>query len=240
MQNKAKRKRVLSSEEKPFKIEPTFTGDKEEQRPWTLYVQEKSASLDGYPEYIYLEYSLYIYNVIQLPEYYSEVFHIIRNASAGDVLHIFINSPGGAVDTLSSFSAAIDDTEALVVCHVDGSADSAAFVLAFMGDETFFAESSQLMAHNQRLSIGMTDMANLNKFLQNATTTYRNMLERYCYKVLSPEEIEKICTDGQEIHLTSAECRARIKAYKEAHPEEYSSDDEEDSTAECDCCGKLQ
>ena len=214
-------------------------GDKEEQRPWTLYIQEKVGSLDGYPEYMYLEYSLYIYNVIQLPEFYSEVFHIIRNASAGDILHIFINSPGGSVDTLSSFSAAIDDTEALVICHVDGSADSAAFVLAFMGDETFFSECAQLMAHNQRLSIGMTDIANLNKFLQNATTTYRNMLERYCYKVLSPEEIEKICTDGQEIHLTSAECRARIKAYKEAHPEEFSSD-EEDETAECDCCGKLQ
>lgn len=213
--------------------------DEKEDRPWTLYVQEKVGGLEGYPEYSYMEYSLYIYTVIQYPELYSEVFHIIRNASVGDIIHLYINSPGGCVDTLASFSAAIDETEALVVCHVDGSADSAAFVLAFMGDETFFAQCSQLMAHNQRISIGMTDMANLNKLLQNATATYRNMLERYCYKVLSPEEIEMICAEGKEIHLTAADCQARIEKYKEAHPEEESNT-EESLESKCDCCGKLQ
>lgn len=193
--------------------------------PWTIYTKESVGQMENYPLYPYTEYSLYLYNQIMSPEYYSEVFHILRNANKGDVFHIYINSPGGDMTTLQSFSSAIDDSEATIICHIDGEVGSAAFVLAFMGDSIMISEFAQLMTHNQHLSVSRTDMANLKKYTDNSTAIYRNMLHRYCSKILSDDEISAICDDAKEIHLSAEECAARLEAWEKNNNETTELDD---------------
>lgn len=212
--------------------------------PWTLFASEKVGSFEDYPEYIYLSYSLYIYDAIVDPIYYSEIFHILRIAKPGDVFHIYINSPGGDLNTICSFAAAIEETEAIVVAHVDGSADSAAFCLAFMADETIFSDFSQMMTHNASLSTSPMDMANLKKYVNNSTVTYKGILEKYCSKVLTQEEINQICDEGREFHLSAKECNERLEKWREIKKKEYEEkhghheDDEEHEDCECDECKK--
>jgi ATP-dependent protease ClpP protease subunit len=227
--------KVLSSDD-DYTTEKKVTLKGEEFTPWSMYVSEKTGSIKGYPEYHYLEFSLYVYDTIIDPIYYSEVFHILRLAKPGDIMNIYINSPGGDINTLCSFAAAIEETEAAIITHVDGSADSAAFVLAFMGDEIIFSEFSQLMSHNVSMSTSRMDMANIEKYAKITKETYRGMLEKYCYRVLTVDEITNICENGMEIHLTSKECDERLTKWDEEHSEEQEKNEESSSSEEsCSC-----
>ena len=225
-------KRVLSSEE-DYTTEKKVTIKGEELTPWSMYISEKTGSVENYPEYSYLEFSLYIYDSIIDPIYYAEVFHILRLAKPGDVMNIYINSPGGDINTLCSFAAAIEETDAIIITHVDGSADSAAFVLAFMGDEVIFSEFSQMMSHNVSMSTSRMDMANIEKYAKITKETYRGMLEKYCYRVLTVDEITNICENGMEIHLTSKECDERLTKWLEEHKQEQEKKEEPCSCEEC-------
>ena len=201
------------------------TEDGKEQTAWSLYFNDNIGQIEDYPAYPYMEFYLYLYTSIMAPEIYAQLFHIMRNTNVGDEFHIYINSPGGDMSTLCSFSAVIEDTDATVICHIDGEADSAAFILAFMGDQIIFSEFSQMMTHNQRLGISGTDMANLLKFTQNSTSVYRNMLEKYCSKVLTKQEINDICMEGKEIHFTAEECANRLKKWEDAKKDEKNDND---------------
>ena len=224
--------KVLSSND-DYTTEKKVTLKGEEITPWSMYLSEKTGSVENYPEYSYIEFSLYIYDEIIDPIYYSEIFHLLRLAKPGDVMNIYINSPGGDINTLCSFAAAIEETDAAIITHVDGSADSAAFVLAFMGDEIIFSEFSQLMTHNVSMSTSRMNMANLEKYAKVTKETYRGMLEKYCYRVLTQEEITSICNDGKEIHLTSKECDERLTKWFEENEKEV-----EQSKEECCSCDK--
>lgn len=194
--------------------------------PWTLYSHDDVGNIENYPTYVYTEYSLYIYNQIMAPQYYTELFHIMRNTAVGDIFHIYINSPGGDMTTLQAFGSVLEEMNAYVCCHVDGEAGSAAFVLSFMGDDVTLSEFSQLMTHNQHLTISRTDMANIKKYTDNSTEIYRKMLEKYCLKILTHEEIESICNDGREIHLSAHDAEKRLEKWHKEHQEDEQKEQE--------------
>lgn len=220
--NRYKTKNNTKTEEDDgYKLEKKVIIDGEEHQPWYMCITEKMAlASKGLPEYPYYEFSLYIYDILMDPIYYAELFHILRSAKFGDIIYIYINSPGGDINTLCSFSSVIEETNASVITYVDGSADSAAFVLAFMGDEIVFSEFSQMMAHYISMSINKTNMANLEKYARNTKIMYKGMLKKYCSKVLSEEEINSICENGTEIHLSSEECKERLLKWKSTNKNE--------------------
>lgn len=220
-ERKAQIARILrSAAEEDYTTEKSVKIGDEDFRPWSLYVSERTGSFDDYPEYSYIEFSLYIYDTIIDPSHYTELFHILRLTKPGDVFNIYINSPGGDVATLCSFASAIEESEAVVISHVDGSADSAAFVLACIGDETIFSEFSQMMSHNISIGVKRADAANMEKYIKNSKVAYKGMLKKYCTKVLTEEEINQICDDGREIHLSSEECTERMKKWYEERAKE--------------------
>ena len=60
---KALIKRVLASDE-DYTTEKKVTLKGEEITPWSMYISEKVGGFEDYPEYAYLEFSLYIYDSI--------------------------------------------------------------------------------------------------------------------------------------------------------------------------------
>ena len=213
----------LASNKEPSKLAQET---EDQTSPWSVYHFESTGQLEDYPAYSYNEYHVYIYDVIKEPYYYNDVLEIFRNTVPGDIIHIYINSQGGDLDTLVSFSSAIDDTEALVICHVDGNAYSAAFILAFMGDDTEISQFASLMAHNSSVGCYLANSANLDKHLKNSKTIYRGMLERYCYMVLTPDEISGIVDRGEEFYFSAETIESRLDDWRKIH--------ENDDT--CSCC----
>lgn len=212
-------KNILNMSEDASSLEKTVTVEGVDHHPWCLYIAERTASFDKHPEYTYLEISLYIYEEIIEPVYYTEIFNMLRSTKYGDVVHIYINSPGGFTDTVSAFSSAIEESEAVTIAHVDGCAYSAAFILAFICDEVYFSEFSQMMSHNVMLSMSRSNAANTEKYLKTSKSVYKGMLEKYCKKILTQEEIDSICEDGTEIHLSATECKERLEKWKESNLE---------------------
>ena len=59
-------------------------------------------------------YEFYLSGYIEEPQEYVDWFDIIRNATANDLVKIYINSSGGAVDTALQFMRVLSETEAEV------------------------------------------------------------------------------------------------------------------------------
>jgi ATP-dependent Clp protease protease subunit len=68
-------------------------------------------------------------------------------AIKGGTLHLRINSPGGDVFAAQAIVAAIRDTGAKVIAHIDGVAASAATVVATAADEVEMSDGALYMIH---------------------------------------------------------------------------------------------
>lgn len=194
-------KKVLSEEEEPKEI------------PYTIYIDDLIGDVEGTVDmtYSYNKYSIYIYNEIERPKEYTDVFHLIRNARSVDKIEIYINSPGGDMDTVCSFSSCFEECMAEVTTIVDGNADSAAFVLLCMGDVLRISEMSSMLAHNVRISTNLGTLNNVNSYINSSKQMYNRLLKKYCSKILSEQEIHDIIHNDAEIQLSSEEVINRLK-----------------------------
>jgi ATP-dependent Clp protease protease subunit len=101
------------------------------------------------------ESTLYIYDAIVSDDVSAEWFGGVSaqslvpqiRAIKGGTLHLRINSPGGDVFAAQAIVAAIRDTGARVIAHIDGYAASAATVIATAADEIEMSDGSMYMIH---------------------------------------------------------------------------------------------
>lgn len=93
-------------------------------------------------------HEFYLSGYIDEPQEYIEWFDTIRNATANDTIKIYINSHGGAVDTAIQFMRVLSETDAVVVCSVEGSCMSAATMIFLCAQEFEITPHSLFMFHN--------------------------------------------------------------------------------------------
>ena len=84
---------------------------------------------------------------IQEPFVYRKHFDVLRRAKEGDEVVLYINSPGGYLDTTTQFVYAILDTKAKTKAIIY-SAASAATLIAFAADELEIKPIATVMLHN--------------------------------------------------------------------------------------------
>jgi ATP-dependent protease ClpP protease subunit len=94
------------------------------------------------------QYEFYLSGTIAEPEEYVDWFDTIRNATSEDVVKIFINSRGGDADTALQFMRVLTETEATVICSVEGSCMSAATMVFLCADIYEISPNSLFMFHN--------------------------------------------------------------------------------------------
>ena len=93
-------------------------------------------------------HSFYLSGSIEEPSEYVAWFEIMRNAGENDVIQIHINSYGGDLFTAIQFLRAIADTQAHVICSVEGACMSAATMIFLCADTFEVSEHSMFMFHN--------------------------------------------------------------------------------------------
>ena len=102
----------------------------------------------GFRKTTALVHEFYLSGYIDEPQEYIEWFDTIRNATANDTIKIYINSPGGATDTAIQFMRVLSETDATVVCSVEGSCMSAATMIFLCAQEFEITPHSLFMFHN--------------------------------------------------------------------------------------------
>lgn len=93
-------------------------------------------------------HSFYLSGNIEDPSEYVAWFELMRNAGEHDVIQLHINSYGGDLFTAIQFMRAIADTQAHVICSVEGACMSAATMIFLCADTYEVSEHSMFMFHN--------------------------------------------------------------------------------------------
>lgn len=93
-------------------------------------------------------HEFYLTGTIEEPENYLEWFDSIRHAGEHDLVKIYINSYGGDLFTAIQFMRVLADTEATVVCSVEGACMSAATMIFMCADQFEVTPHSVFMFHN--------------------------------------------------------------------------------------------
>ncbi len=185
-----------------------------------------SSIKNGYRKVSGNYYEFYLSGAITAPEDYVEWFNIIRNAGPNDTVKIYINSRGGDADTAIQFMRVLGETDAHVVCSIEGSCMSAATMVFLCGMEFEITPHSLFMVHNYSGGIigKGAEIYDQAVFERKWSTDFL----RHIYKdFLTDEEVDHLL-DNKDMWMTSAEvlerCRkmaaARAKANAEAEAEE--------------------
>lgn len=159
-------------------------------------------------------HEFYLVGEIQDPQEYVEWFDIIRNAGSNDVVKIYINSPGGVVDTAVQFMHVLKNTAAFVICSVEGSCMSAATMIFLQADALEICDHSLFMFHNYAGGVfgkggELYDQINFERGWS------QQLLESVYAGFLTAEEITQML-HNKDIWLDANEVRKRAQALADA------------------------
>ena len=93
-------------------------------------------------------HSFYLSGSIEEASEYIQWFEVMRNCGEYDVIQIHINSYGGDLFAAIQFMRALADTQAHVICSVEGACMSAATMVFLCADTFEVSEHSVFMFHN--------------------------------------------------------------------------------------------
>jgi len=173
--------------------------ENQEPLPYNYYEQKMTAR--------HLHY--YISGHIEEPSKYTEMIHKIRSATANDVVHLHLNTPGGQVSTGVQIISAIRASQGHVVTHLEGEACSMGALLFLSGDEMVVYDDSLLMFHNY--SGGAFGKGHeITAVVDAVNKWYSKLTNTICTPFLSKAELKKIF-DGADMWMLSDEVEERLK-----------------------------
>lgn len=154
------------------------------------------------------EYHVYISEDIEDPIEYVDLLTALRRADVNDTFYIYLNTPGGRLDTGLQLINAMHSSRARVVTVLDPQAYSMGALLFLSGKELIVPENSMLMFHNY--SGGTRGKGNEQLAeVQAASRSFEKVMKKICQPFLSADEIRNIL-NGQDLWLDSDDILARL------------------------------
>lgn len=157
-------------------------------------------------------HTFYLYDVDQ-PEDYIDWFDIIRNATQNDVIKFHINSPGGHLHTAIQLMRCLQDTEATVICSVEGECMSAATMIFLQADIVEVSDHSMFMFHNYSGGTFGKGGEMMDQ-LQYERNWSENLLRSVYADFLTEDEIEMML-NNKDFWMTGDEVVERVRARAE-------------------------
>ena len=158
--------------------------------------------------------NLYLCGEIKAAEEYVEWFQLFRAAGETDTIYIRINSEGGDLFAALQIVRAIQESNATIVCSVEGICMSAATLIFLSADRFELSDHTMFMFHNY--SSGTIGKGGE---MYDQITHFRAWSEKLFasfYKdFLTPEEIKSML-DNKDIWLDAEEVAKRLKNRIEA------------------------
>ena len=163
-------------------------------------------------------YEYYISGEIDSPDNYVEWFDTIRHCKAGDVVKIYINSYGGDMFTGIQFMRVLSETEATVICSVEGACMSAATMLFLCADEFEVTPHSMFMFHNYSGGT-MGKGGEMYGQIQHERKWSERLLNEIYEDFLSPAEIQSLL-DNKDMWMDVDEVIIRMEKRTKAFNEQ--------------------
>lgn len=175
-----------------------------------------------------MHYDVSLDTEIGEPQEYREFISCLFNANEEDTFNIFINSPGGNLNTCLAIIEGLKNTNASVTAILLGECHSAASMIAMYCHDVAVLDSAHMMVHTANYgTVGST--GNVKAYTDFTTKQVEGLLDTTYEWFLEKEEIEKVKL-GVEIWLDSSDIRSRFERrlakFTEAQEKEQSAKEE--------------
>lgn len=165
----------------------------------------------------------YIYDAVGAPERYIEMVHRIRTAGPGEHIYIYLNTPGGRLDSTIQIVNAMRSTQAKITTVVEAEAHSAGTMLFLSADEFVINDNCYMLFHN--FSGGAVGKGNEIKAQVEATDSWFRKLVHDVYRFfMTGDEIERMLK-GEDFWFDSAEVRRRLEVMVDCLQREANGED---------------
>jgi ATP-dependent Clp protease protease subunit len=96
----------------------------------------------------------YIIDEISEPDKYLDLINILKTSEQHDTIFIYLNTPGGYLNTAIQIMSAMKQSNATVITSMEGEVCSAGTMLFLSGDKHIINPNSTFMIHNYSAWIG--------------------------------------------------------------------------------------
>lgn len=151
----------------------------------------------------------YLSSPVEEPVYYVDMIHRIHTASADDVIHIHLNTPGGHLDTGMQLVNAMRSTPAHVICSIESEAHSLGTLIFLAADEFVVHDNVMMMFHNYSGGVfgkGHEQSAQL----EGTKKWFSDAVRKLYIPFLSEDELERL-ERGEDLYLHSDDIRKRLE-----------------------------
>jgi ATP-dependent protease ClpP protease subunit len=165
----------------------------------------------------------YISEGVGAPNEYTDMIHQIKTAGPHDVVYIYLNTPGGRLDTGVQLINAMRCSPAHVITVLESQAHSLGTMLFLAGNEYIVHEHSRMMFHNFTSGTygkGNEQMAEL----QSTVQWFNDLGEDIYVPFLSQQEFEEM-QNGRDIWMDAPEIQERLSNMVEILQEEVAAED---------------
>jgi len=169
-------------------------------------------------------HNFYIYGPIDDLSDYVDMITTLDYASENDIINIYINTPGGSLNTTISIIHAIMRSQANVITHADGEVASAGTLIFFAGHLYIVYPYSHFMFHDASNGVAGKVNENMKSIYAASQLIEKIAYDLYC-PVFSEEEVDDIL-EGRDYYCSAEEMYDRIHAVNEA--DENGDDSEEE------------
>ena len=90
----------------------------------------------------------YLTETIEEPSYYNELCHLLRESTPNETVYLYINTPGGMIDSAFMIIDAMKFAQAHIIGKLSGSVCSAGTLIAMACDDIEVADHISFMVHN--------------------------------------------------------------------------------------------
>ena len=171
-------------------------------------------------------YEFYLTGEITTASDYIDWFDCIRNASEADTIRIYINSPGGDLYTAIQFLRVMSESQAEIICSVEGACMSAATMIFLHGDIHEVTPHSTYMFHDYSSGVFGKGGEQYDQIQFERAWSERFLKEVYA-NFLTHEEIHSML-HNKDIWMTSDEVVARLNKLAKAQQQALDAESQED------------
>lgn len=166
--------------------------DDSNKRVWDLdvpIIQDKNSN----------KIKVYLNGAIEEPSIYNELCYLLQEAGKKDEIHIYLNTPGGVVDSAIMIANAIRNSKAKIIGHLSGTVASAGTLISMACTELKVEEHLAFMIHNYSGTMGGkgNEMKARQQFMDKSIT---KAFKDYYKDFLSENEINEV-VEGKDIWL---------------------------------------
>lgn len=163
---------------------------------------------------VYSAYDIYLDEEIKDPTYYRQAFQVLRSAQKGDLVRLYISSPGGNLNSAVIFKNCIEDCQADVIAIIEAEAYSAASLIALSCANIEVKPYATMMCHSAAFGAGGI-VQNVRDHVDFTGRHAETIMEEVYQDFLDSSELEDI-RRGREIWLDYHQIGERLDKMFEA------------------------